>query len=137
MADDGVVTPEYAEAMDEMIDTTHAAEDARDLAVAERDLARQERDHERDLARARLLVCIDCDIQITRDSEHHDHCHLLNDGEDLVCEDCAAQRPDGDFFGDDDDDDAEHAAENVAGTDAAAEDRETDGASKYGKELHG
>ena len=52
MADDGVVTPEYAEAMDEMIDTTHAAEDARDLAVAERDLVRQERDHERDLARA-------------------------------------------------------------------------------------
>ena len=112
-------TEEYAEAMNEAIDAANTAEEALALAVRERDLARQERDHERDLAQAELIVCHDCFKVIIRDSEQHDQCRLLNNGEDLVCERCAVQRLDGDFFGDDDDDDAEDAAENIAGVDAA------------------
>ena len=123
MAGDGVAE-EYAEAMNEMVAATNAAEMARDLAVQERDVARAQQAQAQAQAQAQeeqfVLVCIDCGLRIIRNSEQHDHCQLLNDGEDLVCEDCATQRPDGDFFGGDDDDDAEPtaAAEN-AGADAA------------------
>ena len=123
MAGDGVAE-EYAEAMNEMVAATNVAEMARDLAVQERDVARAQQAQAQAQAQAQeeqfVLVCIDCGLRIIRNSEQHDHCQLLNDGEDLVCEDCATQRPDGDFFGGDDDDDAEPAAaaEN-AGADAA------------------
>ena len=92
-------------------------------AVRERDLARAQLAQAQAQAQAQeekfVLVCIDCGLRIIRNSEQHDHCQLLNDGEDLVCEDCATQRPDGDFFGGDDDDDAEPAAAENAGADAA------------------
>lgn len=34
------------------------------------------------------LYCIDCKKNIKKDSKEHDNCILINDGEDLVCEDC-------------------------------------------------
>ncbi len=34
------------------------------------------------------LYCIDCKKNIKKNSKEHDNCILINDGEDLVCEDC-------------------------------------------------
>ena len=35
------------------------------------------------------LSCIKCKTKIKENSKEHDYCILVNDGEDLVCVDCA------------------------------------------------
>jgi hypothetical protein len=35
-----------------------------------------------------MLQCVVCNIFVKRDSEEHDNCSVINDGEDVVCVDC-------------------------------------------------
>ena len=40
-----------------------------------------------------FLFCISCGTEIIRDSVEHDHCIIVNCGEDLICADCPWKCP--------------------------------------------
>ena len=48
------------------------------------------------------LSCYKCGIGIVRDSEIHDNCIVINDGDDVVCPDCKIHYKDDDDEEDDD-----------------------------------